>query len=116
GSGSVVDGTGVGGCDGAVLLEDGPQIPQLLEVDLSWTFVDGDGRYRALPADHVDRDDLGSERAVGLSTLRPAVGVFCELVLLRAAEAVFGGAQLGARAHVFVVVNVPQPVVHQRVN
>src|SRR5690606_15574047 len=70
----------------------------------------------ALAARHLDGGDLGGERAVLGGGLRAAVGALGELVLRLPRERVPGGARLGARAHVLVVVDVPQPVVDQRVD
>ena len=112
--GAVVDGRGVARRDGALLLEGGAQLRELLEVD--------PGRLLVLADDHLPlarllhhRDDLVVEDPVPQRRLRLLVGGDGKAVLELAVEAVVLRAFLGDHTHVLAAVRVGQAVVHQQV-
>ena len=115
GGGAVVDLAGVGGGHRAVLLEGGLEVRHLRQVDLERLLVALDAHRVALALRHLHRHDLACEGAVLGRLASAPVALGGEGVLLFAAEPVLGGADLGAVAHVQVVVDVPQAVEDHRV-
>ena len=96
--GTVVDAGTAGRGDGAVFFEGGFERGNLVELDATGTFIDGNHGIASAALD-CDRDDLRGKRAGLGRGLCPLHAVDGELVLLRAREAVFGRAIFTKSAH-----------------
>ena len=113
--GAVVDGRGVAGGDGAVLLEGRLEAGNLLRLGELGAFVVGNLGLVSLLVGDLDGHDLGLERALGLGLLRAPGRFHRVLVLCGSGELEVRGAFLAAHAHVHVVVGIPQAIVDHEI-
>ena len=112
----VVIGRRVGRRDGALLRERRAQTRHLVELDPRGLLVLVDQERVAAALGHLDRDDLRLEAALFLRRLGALVALGRKRVLVFAGEPVLLRDQVAAIAHVHLVVGIPEPVVHHRID
>ena len=114
GTSSIVQGRSVGGGDTSVLLEDRSKGSDLVKEDLLVFLVLLDNGVALLALDS-NRSNLGIELAFRPSSGHSLVGFYGVIILRLSSDSVFLGSVFSTVAHGALVVNVEQPIDHERV-
>ena len=114
GGGSVVDGASVAGGGHTFFAESGAKFGEFVDASATGFFVLADGDGVAFALGDFDGRDFASEFIGG--ALGATVAFGGEFVEFFAGEVLFAGALVAARAHVDVVVRIPEAVVDHEVD